>query len=65
MISMVISFCVKYRRKVLTDEISARLYEILDLVAAEKGFSIIECKVGENDHVHCLNRAELDYVCAA
>lgn len=48
-----IVWCVKYRRKVLTDEISARLYEILNGVAAEKGFTIVECKVGENDHVHC------------
>lgn len=48
-----IVWCVKYRRKVLTDEVSARLYEILNGVAAEKGFTIAECKVGENDHVHC------------
>lgn len=46
-------WCVKYRRKVLTSEICERLYEILQLIANEKGFTIVECKVGEEDHVHC------------
>ena len=34
-----IVWCVKYRRKVLSQKISERLYEL--------------CKAGENDHVHC------------
>lgn len=48
-----IVWCVKYRKKVLTPEISSRLYEILNTIAIDKGFIIAECKVGDNDHVHC------------
>lgn len=48
-----IVWCVKYRRKVLTEEISARLYEILKNVGKEKGFTVVEVRVGEQDHVHC------------
>ena len=48
-----IIWCVKYRRKVLTPEISHRLYEILQAIAEDKGFTVVECKVGESDHVHC------------
>lgn len=46
-------WCVKYRRKVLSADISNRLIELLKAVGNEKGFSVVECKVGENDHVHC------------
>ena len=45
--------CVKYRRKVLTPQIWDRLYEILNNIACEKGFTVVECKAGEGDHVHC------------
>ena len=48
-----IVWCVKYRRKVLTPEICSRLYKILQDVAYEKDFIIVECKVGDGDHVHC------------
>ena len=48
-----IVWCVKYRRKVLNDEISNRLYEVVRDIAADKGFTVEECKVGEHDHVHC------------
>ena len=48
-----IVWCVKYRRKVLSADISNRLNELLKAVGNEKGFSVVECKVGENDHVHC------------
>jgi putative transposase len=48
-----IVWCVKYRRKVLYADISNRLIELLKAVGNEKGFSVVECKVGENDHVHC------------
>lgn len=48
-----IVWCVKYRRKVLSADISNRLIELLKAVGNEKGFSVLECKVGENDHVHC------------
>ena len=48
-----IVWCVKYRRKVLSEEISDRLYELVKSIAEEKGFAVVECKVGEQDHVHC------------
>jgi putative transposase len=48
-----IVWCIKYRRKVLSADISNRLIELLKAVGNEKGFSVVECKVGENDHVHC------------
>lgn len=48
-----IVWCVKYRRKVLSADISNRLIELLKAVGNEKGFSVVECKVSENDHVHC------------
>ena len=48
-----IVWCVKYHRKVLSADISNRLIELLKAVGNEKGFSVVECKVGENDHVHC------------
>ena len=48
-----IVWCVKYRRKVLSPEISERLYQLLRAIGEEKGFSVVDCKVGENDHIHC------------
>lgn len=48
-----IVWCVKYRRKVLSGQIEQRLYELVQEIASEKGFTVIQCKVGENDHVHC------------
>lgn len=48
-----IVWCVKYRRKVLTPQISERLYVLTESIGKEKGFTVVECKVGENDHVHC------------
>ena len=44
---------VRYRRMVLTPEISNRLYQLVNKIGDEKGFTVIECKVGEGDHVHC------------
>ena len=48
-----IVWCVKYRRKVLTPEIAHRLSEILQDIGNEKGFTVVQAEVGENDHVHC------------
>ena len=48
-----IVWCVKYRRKVLLQKISERLYELCYEIAKAKGFTVVEVKVGENDHVHC------------
>ena len=46
-------WCVKYRRKVLTSDICNRLYDIMHEIGRKKGFCIIECKLGDNDYVHC------------
>lgn len=48
-----IIWCVKYRKKVLVDDIESRLYALIDQIATERGFQIKACKVGEGDHVHC------------
>ena len=48
-----IVWCVKYRRKVLSQKISERLYELCHEIAKAKDFTVVEVKVGENDHVHC------------
>lgn len=48
-----IVWCVKYRRKVLTDEIESSLIEILNKIADDNGFSIVECD-GGLDHIHLL-----------
>lgn len=48
-----IVWCVKYRKKVLTADISNRLYKLVNEIGSEKGFSVVTCKVGDNDHVHC------------
>ena len=48
-----IVWCVKYRRKVLSGVIVDRLYEILDMVGKEKGFTVVQAKVEEEDHIHC------------
>lgn len=43
---------VKYRKKVLTKEIEAKLKEIANQVADEKGFKIHLLEVEDEDHVH-------------
>lgn len=48
-----IVWCVKYRKKVLSSNISNRLYELLSQTAKKKGFEVVECRVGESDHIHC------------
>lgn len=49
--------CVKYRRKVLTEAVSARLKEINLSVAAEVGVTIIEQET-DRDHIHILFSAK-------
>ncbi|MRR55457.1 MAG: IS200/IS605 family transposase [Deltaproteobacteria bacterium] len=49
--------CVKYRRKVLTETVSARLKEINLSVAAEVGATIIEQET-DRDHIHILFSAK-------
>lgn len=46
-------WCVKYRRKVLTPDIEKRLKQLLQEIANEKGFTLVDAKIGESDHVHC------------
>jgi putative transposase len=46
-------WCTKYRRRVLSEKISERLYELLKEIGDEKGFTVVEAKVAELDHVHC------------
>lgn len=48
-----IVWCVKYRRKVLTGDIEKSLFEILNKIATDNGFKILECN-GESDYVHLL-----------
>lgn len=44
---------VKYRRKVLTQDVEASLKDILSGVAEDKGFTLHIAEVGECDHIHC------------
>lgn len=46
-------WCVKYRRKILTDKIEQRLVDILHKIAAENEFVIQEIN-GDLDHIHLL-----------
>ena len=47
-----IVWSVKYRRKVLTQEIEKYLKDLFNEIARDKGFEIIMMKVGEQDHIH-------------
>lgn len=46
-------WCVKYRRKVLTNGVEKSLIEILNKIAADNNFKILECK-SDKDHIHLL-----------
>ena len=46
-------WCVKYRRKILTVEIEKDLIEILNKIAKDNNFEILECN-GDLDHIHLL-----------
>ena len=48
-----IVWCVKYRRKVLVGDIEKSLYELLNKIAKENDFQIMESN-GEADHIHLL-----------
>lgn len=48
-----IVWCVKYRHKVLTSEIENKLKEILNKIAKDNKFKILEIN-GDLDHVHLL-----------
>ena len=46
-------WCVKYRRKVITDQIEKALFEILTKIAEDNKFKILEFNT-DKDHVHLL-----------
>ncbi len=48
-----IVWCVKYRHKILNTSIEKSLYEILNKIAQDNNFTILEIN-GEQDHVHLL-----------
>ena len=48
-----IVWCVKYRHKVLIDDIDKKLKEILNQIATDNGFTISEIE-SDCDHVHLL-----------
>ena len=48
-----IVWCVKYRHKVITEQIENRLIEILNKIANDNGFQILECNA-DKDHIHLL-----------
>lgn len=48
-----IVWCVKYRYKIITEQIENRLIEILNKIADDNGFQILECNT-DKDHIHFL-----------
>lgn len=48
-----IVWCVKYRRKVLTEPVTERLLQVIRETASAKGFTVGSCQTGLMDHVHC------------
>lgn len=52
---------VKYRRKVLTQPIQARIKELAQEIGNEKDFIVHLIEVGENDHVHAFVSAHPKY----
>ena len=48
-----IVWCVKYRHKIITEQIENRLIEILSKIADDNGFQILECNT-DKDNIHLL-----------
>ena len=46
-------WCVKYRKKIINEDVETRLKEILTEIARDNGFSISELNTGK-DHIHML-----------
>ncbi len=46
-----IVWCVKYRHKIISEEIENRLIEILNKIADDNKFQILECNT-DKDHIH-------------
>ena len=43
-----IVWCVKYRHKIITEQIESRLIEILSKIADDNGFQILECNTDKD-----------------
>ena len=48
-----IVWCIKFRHKIITEQIENRLIEILSKIADDNGFQILECNI-DKDHIHLL-----------
>ena len=48
-----IVWCVKYRHKIITQNIEKRLLEVIEQIAAYEEFQILECNT-DKDHIHIL-----------
>lgn len=48
-----IVWCVKYRHKIITEQIEHRLREIFRKIADDNGFQILECNT-DKDYIHLL-----------
>lgn len=48
-----IVWCVKYRHKIITDDIENSLIKILNKIATDNMFEILECNT-DKDHIHLL-----------
>ena len=44
---------VKYRRKILSEEVELYLKELVRQIASDKGFTVHLFECGEGDYVHC------------
>lgn len=56
-----IVFCVKYRRKILSGEISIFLKDTILDIAKDKNFKIKAMEIGQSDHVHLFVSAHPKY----
>lgn len=48
-----IVWCVKYRHPILTEEVETDLINIINKIAEDNNFQILECN-GDKDHIHLL-----------
>ncbi len=44
---------VKYRRKILSEDVECYLKDLVQQIATDKGFTVHLFECGEGDHVHC------------
>ena len=48
-----IVWCIKFRHIIITEQIENRLIEIVNKIADDNGFQILECNI-DKDHIHLL-----------